>query len=63
VLNCRTAAAPGELGAVQRTVVERAKQIVDGLAKEKPGASQITRVVPPDSDPSRLAYRDDEAGE
>src|SRR5262249_32430272 len=49
VLNCRATASPGELGAVQRTLVERAKQIVDGLGKDKPGASQITRVVPPDS--------------
>ena len=51
---------------MQRTLVERAKEIADGLGKDKPGASHIARVVAPDSDPSRLAYREegiDEAAE
>jgi hypothetical protein len=45
----------------------RARQADRRRARQgKAGASQITRVVPPYSDPSRLAYRDDgfdEAGE
>jgi hypothetical protein len=46
-------ATPQGTGEVERTIVEVSKQALDALG-EGFRPTQITRTVPPDSDPSRL---------
>ncbi len=53
LLTCRFWAAYGAIGEVQRTMLEDANRRLDVLG-EGSQARQITRTIPPDSDPSRL---------
>jgi small conductance mechanosensitive channel len=53
--------APQAAGDVERTIIEQAKRALDALGDDfKP--SQITRTVPPDSDPSRFVESADLPG-
>lgn len=54
LLNLRIWAAHGQIGEIQRTIVEQAKRALESSGIETLQPQQIVRVVPPDSDPSRL---------
>jgi small conductance mechanosensitive channel len=54
VLNLRIWASPGNVAEVQRSVIEDAKRVLEAAGAEPLIPQQITRIVPPDTDPSRL---------
>jgi len=55
VLNCGLWASHGEAGALQRELIEEMRRRLVATGDEKLVPQQITRTIPPDSDPSRLA--------
>jgi len=54
LLNLRIWASHENIGALQRTIIEQAKRELEGAGIETLMPQQMVRVVPPDSDPSRL---------
>jgi small conductance mechanosensitive channel len=48
---CRLWAAPDRIGAVQRAIVEDAREALDGAGLH---ATEVVRTIPPETDPSRL---------
>jgi small conductance mechanosensitive channel len=54
ILNFRLWASPGNIAKLQRSVIEGAKQRLEAQGNEALMPVQVTRIVPPDSDPSRL---------
>jgi small conductance mechanosensitive channel len=54
VSNLRVWVLPQEIGQVQRTIVEDVKLKLEGAGIDTLQLQQVLRVVPPDSDPSRL---------
>jgi len=53
-LNLRVWASHENIGALQRDIIERAKRELESAGIETLQPQQVVRVVPPDSDPSRL---------
>ena len=54
LLNLRLFVAHADVGEVQRTIIEQAMRELDAAGVETLRPQQVVRIVPPDSDPSRL---------
>jgi small conductance mechanosensitive channel len=54
LLNLQIWASHDDVGELQRTIIERAMHELEGAGIEALQPQQVVRIIPPDSDPSRL---------